>query len=121
MAWFLNNISTYYILFSCVLIFWGVFAWHALYEVVTLSTHERCTIRRLDALYMCGISVCTTVLVFCLGLFVTGVASQFILHLFLFEVWYLVFAFFFTSQYLNGCLVYSASVKLLNRIKTSPQ
>ena len=115
---FLNNITGYYVAISCFLIGWGLFAIHALYEVIDCSIKQRCSVRKLDVLYMCGLSVTTTLLLCCLAIFINGIATQFILHLFLFEVWYILFAIFFTMHYLSDCMTYTASSHLLDEIRS---
>lgn len=119
MELFLNNITGYYISVSCLLIIWGLFAIHALYEVIHHAITQRSTVRKLDVLYMCGLSVTTTLLICSLAIFINGVATQFILHLFIFEVWYLLFAVFFTTHYLSDCLNFIASCNLLDEIRSS--
>ena len=118
MELFLNNITSYYVSVSCLLIVWGLFAIHTLYEVIDRTIEQRSTVRKLDVLYMCGLAVTTTLLIYSLSIFINGVATHFILHLFIFEVWYLLFAIFFTTHYLSDCLDFIASCKLLEEIRS---
>lgn len=119
MELFLNNITGYYVALSCLLTIWGLFAIHALYEVIACSIKQRSTVRKLDILYMCGLSVTTTLLMCCLAIFINGIATQFILHLVIFEIWYVMFAIFFTMHYLSDCMIYTASSSLLDEIRST--
>lgn len=116
MGWFLEDITTYYVYLSSLLILWGIFAIHALYEVISYSIQHGHFVRRLDILYMCGLTVCTTILLCCLFLF-THITTQYIFQLFMFEVWYFVFAIFFTC-YLKDSIIFCERTKILDEIRS---
>lgn len=99
----ITHFPTMYLYLSGTLISWGVFALHSLIITMTYAQRVRGKIRRLDVLYFLGILSCTgiiaTALLLCPVFF-----SQYIFGMFIFELWYLLFALHFTAEYIKPCI-----------------
>ena len=103
MEWFLHHFADIFRYSTGFLIAWGIFASHTIFKTILYSHKERGLIRKVDALYLLGLVGCTSFLICSLFVF-SSFVTEFMFALFVFEVWYGMFAAYFTAHYLQPCL-----------------
>lgn len=100
----IQHFAEVFIYVTAILASWGIFACHTILQMTLYAYQRRKMIRKIDTIYLIGLLTCTLFLLSCLFIF-QEMASKYIIGIFVFEIWYTIFAVYFTIQYLNPCLL----------------
>jgi len=112
MDWLLMHLADIYRYSTGFLIAWGIFASHTIFQILLYSHEQRGSVRKGDAWYF--IAILTSTVFFTSTLFVCDPAftSKYMIALFMFEIWYTMFAAYFTYIYVKPCITEYARLKL---------
>ncbi len=118
MDWLLQHIADIFRYSTSLLIAWGFFSSHTIFKILLHSHEHRGLIRKADAWYFIAMILCTGFLTGSLFIFPLF-ASKYMFALIVFELWYGMFAAYFTYMYIKPCIEGCTRMKILtNRHKS---